>query len=63
MKISFENAREYVLKVYMEWNYDRAVDMIEKLNHNGLIPLEDRTKLMELLIALENGRTWKRNKR
>lgn len=57
MKLSFEKARELVLKTYMEWNYDRAVKAVQDLNHSGLIPLEDRTTLMEMLIALENGRT------
>jgi hypothetical protein len=60
--MSFEKAREYVLKVYLEWNYDRAVEMIHKLNYTGVIPLEDRTKLMEMLISLENGREWNKKR-
>ena len=54
--IPFKKSREYVLKVYIEWNYDRAVKMIQKLNHEGVISLEDRSQLMEMLVSLENGK-------
>ena len=59
LRLSFNQSRECTYRIYDKRGYASSTEFVEILNKLGLITLEDRIKLKQLLFVLSSDQSHK----
>jgi hypothetical protein len=63
MKLSYNQARECVFRIYEGRGYDGGVELTNALSKLGMINLEERSMLKGMLLMLQDGEAERKRQR